>query len=50
MLSLSKHGGQASTRALRQAQGDSPLQLIYNITSCRTCFGNPLARVKQSKG
>ena len=24
MLSLSKHGGQASAHALRQAQGDSP--------------------------
>jgi hypothetical protein len=24
MLSLSKHGGQAFTRALRQAQGDRP--------------------------
>jgi hypothetical protein len=24
MLSLSKHGGQALTRAIRQAQGDTP--------------------------
>jgi len=32
MLSLSKHGGQASAHALRQAQGDSPvlIQLIYS--------------------
>jgi len=45
MLSLSKHGEQASTRALRQAQGDSPFQIIYNVKSCRTCFGTSSARL-----
>lgn len=28
MLNLSKHGGQASPRALRQAQGNRPLPLV----------------------